>query len=642
MLSTLHSRYFTVFVTLVLVFSIVILLITVTLVEDELSKVQSSHASDLVKTISLNIENAYRSFKLYQSNDLKNFAKITRLELSNYVGSVRYALVGSDDKTQVVSDFYQTIESDENQTFWIVIYPFQDNRILLSDDISLQDSLYTILEENDFEMDQLLKIEYELFDLHYVYDKEMDILFCVNTNYKSKSNYSIDLLREMIKKELSISFSDIRIGESGYLYIFNSEYIFEVHPLIVGTNIRDLINPTTGNRLADELILASQTPHIPYEYIWNKPGDDGNFSYHKKAYVYYFQPFEWYIAASFYLEDIQKPIIKIRYGIFITSFIILFIFLIPIYLITLNLSNSLRRLQNVADDIILHGQLREKIPVSGTIETKQLGMALNDMMISIQETNENLIHIHKMETVGLLAGGTAHDLNNMLFGITGSVSAIKMEIEKRNSLEDKRIWKYIEIIDQSTLKASGIINKLLSLSRKTKPVMEHVDLGTLLSETIGFFKSSSLSKGIKINDDLTQGSFPIFCDSNQMEQVFLNLLINSEHAMTIMRSDKNSWGGIISIGLSSTVILNEHNLYGLPTGSYWQVRIEDTGVGMNEETMRRVFDPFFTTKETRKGTGLGLSLVFNIIKLHGGSIAVKSNTGKGSIFTIQLPKALDG
>jgi len=277
-----------------------------------------------------------------------------------------------------------------------------------------------------------------------------------------------------------------------------------------------------------------------------------------------------------------------------------------------------------------------------TICTEILGIALNNMMISIQETNEKLIHIHKMETVGSLAGGTAHDLNNMLFGITGSLSAIKMEMEERNSAEDQVLWKFIEIIDQSSSKAIDIVNKLLSLSRKTKPIMAKVDLGLLLRTTIEFYKTSSLSKGIRIDEDIPEGFSPILCDSNQIEQVFLNLLINGEHAMTIMRSDKNSWGGCISIGLSSTVILDERNVYSLPMGSYWQVTIEDTGVGMNEETMRRVFDPFFSTKEIRKGTGLGLSLAFNIIQLHGGFIEAKSTVGKGSLFTIQLPKAPDG
>ena len=201
MLSTLHSRYFTVIVTLVFVFSIVILMITVAFVKDEISQVQNSHASDLVETIYLNIENAYQSFKLYQSNEFSNFDKITRLKLSNYVEVVRYALVKDNNRDQVISDLYQMIEPDVNQSFWIVNHPFQDDRTLLCDDNNLRNDLYTLLEENDFEEDRLFKIEFELYDLYYFYDTPMDILFCVSAYYKSKSNYSIDLLRETIKRE---------------------------------------------------------------------------------------------------------------------------------------------------------------------------------------------------------------------------------------------------------------------------------------------------------------------------------------------------------------------------------------------------------------------------------------------------------
>lgn len=637
MLSTLHSRYFTAVVILSAFYSIAILTVTVSTVEDEISQVQNAHASAFVEAIYLNIENAYKTFLLYHSQELKNFERITKLKLGTIAEIARHAMAGNENQIKILSDLYPTLEMDENQFLWIVLHPFQEKRVFFTQALTSQAPLELILENNNVKENQINKTEYDFFDIFSYYDTEMDILYCISTSYKSSTNYTIDNFRENIKKELSLSFSNIRIGKSGYLFIFNDEYIFEIHPSVEGKDIRKLVNPDTGGILADELIMASKDPHIAYEYLWNKPNDPENFIYRKKAYVYYFKPFEWYIAASFYQEDIDKPIRSIRIGIYITSLIMLIISLIPIYLITFNLSKSLRHLKNVADSILLHGRLDEKIPILGTIETKQLGIALNDMMKSIRETNEKLIHIHKMETVGSLAGGTAHDLNNLLCGIIGSVSVLQLKLAEHPE-ENEEIGKYLTIIEKSSQKASDTVVKLLSLSRKNKPVMERTDFRLLLIETLDVFRTSSQDKEVEIIEFIPQCEFPILCDRNQLEQVILNLLINAKHAVTIMRPDKNQWGGSISVRLSTTEISNDKNLFGLVPGPYYQLEIEDTGVGMDEETLRKLFDPFFTTKGEEKGTGLGLSLVFNIIKLHNGSIDVSSTYEKGSIFTLKLPQ----
>jgi len=255
---------------------------------------------------------------------------------------------------------------------------------------------------------------------------------------------------------------------------------------------------------------------------------------------------------------------------------------------------------------------------------------------SLKLLENQLRQAQKMEAVGQLAGGVAHDFNNILTAIIGYGNLLKMKLHEKDPLRHN-----VEQILYSADRAANLTSNLLAYSRKQlinpKPVdvneiIRRVErlLRQVIGEDIDFRTvlkpSSPLPDAGGIMADLT-----VMADMNQMEQVFMNLCTNARDAMP--------QGGVLTIetdrvNLGSDFI--ETHSYG-NIGSYALIAITDTGVGMDEKIKERIFEPFFTTKEVGKGTGLGLAMVYGIIKQHSGYINVYSEPGKGTTFRIYLP-----
>lgn len=250
-----------------------------------------------------------------------------------------------------------------------------------------------------------------------------------------------------------------------------------------------------------------------------------------------------------------------------------------------------------------------------------------------------LLQAQKMEIVGTLAGGLAHDFNNVLAGIIGTVSLMKFHAERgtESGLEDK----YLAIIESSARRAADIVDQLLALSRKNEPSMQPFDLNRSL-ENVMMICRNSLDKSIEIVPEYYPGQAIVNGSASQIEQVILNLCVNAAHAMTIMRDDGDPPGGRLMTSISR--VTSDHSLCSVHPAAvegrdYQVVTISDTGVGMTAEHQDKIFDPFFTTKPKDKGSGLGLLMVYNIVKAHGGFIDLFSEPGRGTTFTVYLPAA---
>jgi len=268
-------------------------------------------------------------------------------------------------------------------------------------------------------------------------------------------------------------------------------------------------------------------------------------------------------------------------------------------------------------------------------ENKGAVIILEDVTELVRQS-EQLIQAQKMETVGTLTGGLAHDFNNALGGIKGSLSMIKYYLH--NSPEEiNEIGEFAEIAEKSVLRASNMVEQLLTLSRKSQLSFKPVNLDNALKNVLDICRST-FDKSILIKVSRPAGKAMIKADQTQIEQVLLNLLINAEHSMTLMRPPTESRGGLIEI-LIARVKLDKNLFPNEPVaGFYWKLSVKDAGVGINTENLPKIFDPFFTTKSRGKGTGLGLSMVYNIIDLHHGFVDVKSEPGNGSVFSIFLPE----
>ncbi len=260
-----------------------------------------------------------------------------------------------------------------------------------------------------------------------------------------------------------------------------------------------------------------------------------------------------------------------------------------------------------------------------------------DNVTDIVKKDNQLFQAQKMETVGNLAGGLAHDFNNVLCGVTATISLLRYYLEMKK-VEDSQIFNYIRTMEQSSNRASEMVQQLLTLSRKQEVSYSAIRLNDAISHVMEICKNT-LDKSIDLHLGTIADDAYVNANQTQIEQVLLNLCVNSSHAMTIMRDPDEKKGGRLDISLYKYFVEKTFSAYhpDANEGYYWVCTVHDEGVGMSDEVMRRIFDPFYTTKESSHGTGLGLAMVYNIVKMHNGFINVYSEEGVGSTFQVYLP-----
>ncbi|MDP8247892.1 MAG: response regulator [Candidatus Tritonobacter lacicola] len=242
-----------------------------------------------------------------------------------------------------------------------------------------------------------------------------------------------------------------------------------------------------------------------------------------------------------------------------------------------------------------------------------------------ERLEERLRHVQKMEAVGTLAGGLAHDINNILAGILGYTALLKESLEKTSAASAD-----IESIERLSWRASDLTKALLAFSRKGMYRPQVLNIDDIIGEVLKVV-GQTVGKRVDVKAELLPAVPNIIGDEGQLNQSFMNLCINACEAMPA--------GGRLSVRTAQAAMDKKLiKIYPyLKEGPYISVSISDNGTGMDPETRERVFEPFFTTKEDKSGTGLGLSMVIGIIEGHGGCIEVESELGKGSTFTVYLP-----
>ena len=237
---------------------------------------------------------------------------------------------------------------------------------------------------------------------------------------------------------------------------------------------------------------------------------------------------------------------------------------------------------------------------------------------------ERLRHAQKMEAIGTLTGGIAHDYNNLLAVIMGNLSMAQEEIDPHSVMGE-----LLHEIEQASLKARDLTHQFLTLSQGGHPRKERGSIGSLLKEIQGQAQAHEASTAFSIQDDLR----PVEFDSRQMHYAISNVLTNAVEAMP--------QGGTITIQAENKIIENKDKDSASPLkeGKYVKISIKDEGSGIPEKHLNRIFDPYFSTKEqgVQKGMGLGLATAYAIVEKHGGHIMVNSTTGVGTTVSIYLP-----
>jgi two-component system cell cycle sensor histidine kinase/response regulator CckA len=242
------------------------------------------------------------------------------------------------------------------------------------------------------------------------------------------------------------------------------------------------------------------------------------------------------------------------------------------------------------------------------------------------EIENKLRQARKMEAVGTLAGGIAHEFNNVLGIIMGNTELAIDDLPQWNPTQ-----RHLMEIKAACMRARDVVRQLLNFSRKTDVIKKPIDLMLVVSESLKLMRAS-IPSSIQINSQLPVNGCPVVADPTQIRQIIFNLCTNAAHAMS-----EN--GGQLNICLENIELDDQQasQYNDLLPGFYARLRVSDSGHGIAPNVLDKIFDPYFTTKEVGKGSGMGLSVIHGIVKAHAGAIAVKSDLNQGTTFDILFP-----
>lgn len=294
------------------------------------------------------------------------------------------------------------------------------------------------------------------------------------------------------------------------------------------------------------------------------------------------------------------------------------------------------------------GDLEKLIPIRSRDEFGHLASSFNGMMLALRDSELELQnwartleqkveektkelqiaeakagHAEKLASVGLLAAGIAHELNNPLTGVLTFSTIIRRKMEDGSpDAED------LDLVIRETKRCSTIIKRLLDFAREKKPEHRFIDITGIIKETEQLLRHPTSSRDIKITLDFDEDLPPLWVDPDQIKQVIMNLIVNAQDAI-------ESDGEIV---ISTRRLPEKISIEpGSPPLAAAEISVTDTGCGIPEHNRKKIFDPFFTSKVVGKGTGLGLSVTYGIVRAHGGTIDVESTVGSGTTFRILLP-----
>ncbi len=390
--------------------------------------------------------------------------------------------------------------------------------------------------------------------------------------------------------------------------------------LRISTNVRQLdgeraIGTRVSSRVYDQVLVKGE-------------------SYYDRAFVVN----NWYLTAYEPIKDISGNVIGILYvGILeekytdmrkraITTFLAIVLVGMGIAIAVSHfLARTILKPLNglvLASKQIAKGNLNYRVKNGTADEIGELGAAFNTMASSLKErddqlkeyTRQQIMRSERLATLGELAAGVAHEINNPLTGVLTYVRLIQKRLDKRSDA-DSDFRRYLGKVEKETDRCSTIVKNLLDFARQSDPNLKSIDVNLVINESLDLLEHKIRLQNVTVEKKLS--SVPsVTADFAQLQQVFMNLIINAVEAM--------EHGGKLTI---ITKPDNESKMV--------VIEFIDTGIGIPKEKLTQIFDPFYTTKQ--KGTGLGLSVVFGIISRHKGEIDVKSEVGVGTTFTIRLP-----
>lgn len=266
----------------------------------------------------------------------------------------------------------------------------------------------------------------------------------------------------------------------------------------------------------------------------------------------------------------------------------------------------------------------ERLVADRTADLERANNQLREEIAGRERAQAALLQAQKIEALGQLVGGVAHDFNNLLMAVIGNLDLLSKKLG-----EDTRLHRLLDGAMEGARRGATLTQRLLAFARKQELKAQATDVRSLVEDMIGLI---GRSVGPMVRVELhAEGKMPVVdVDPNQLEMALLNLAVNARDAMMT--------GGVLTIGLSEQVVGADDQL-GIQPGRYVLLSVQDTGEGMDAETLARAVEPFFSTKGVGKGTGLGLSMVFGLAQQSGGALRLESAPSSGTTATLWLPVA---
>jgi len=252
--------------------------------------------------------------------------------------------------------------------------------------------------------------------------------------------------------------------------------------------------------------------------------------------------------------------------------------------------------------------------------TQNLETKVEERTQQLKAAQKKLLHSDRLASLGQLSASVAHEINNPISGVL-NLSMLMQRMLKDDGIPPNRIEefrKYLTQVTNETTRVGRIVSDLLAFSRRSKPQRAPADLNRLVKTTLSLVQHKMKLSNVEVRTDLRESLPAVQCDSSQIQQVVLNLMLNAAEA-TQTKADR--WVSVSTAG---------------GEGEVW-LTVSDNGEGIPPENLARIFDPFFTTKSDGKGVGLGLAVSYGIVQAHGGDIEVKSKVGEGTTFVVYLP-----
>ncbi len=504
-----------------------------------------------------------------------------------------------------------------------------------------------------FLMDSFIKNTPYYFQIRFVNQKAETVVAVSHwdqSNDKSPPADDITICKETPKKRTAVHISPIVKDSEGINYFIHlSKPIFDKKNRFTGaiifdldyTRVMELVQRIhVGNRgsafLVDERGRTIAHPAFePYEYDLNRYDDPRlrEFIIHmlsgKTGWMTFYEQGEkaaafapipsmnWSLAVSIPIDEFKQKANILASNTVMVVMVMILLSTIIVILLSFRIIRPIRNLV-MATEQVASGDLSREIPIQSTDELGLLTTSFNRMIISLREIQAELVSSEKLISMGRLSAGVAHEIRNPLNAMKGAITYLK-----RRRSKDALVMEYSEIVFEEIERLSEFVTEFLLYARQSSPQKITTDLNDLLRTARTLFNNTFQKQKFNVVEqlDITLPMIPL--DPQQLEQVFLNLLINAGHAM--------HGGGTLWISTKITPV--ERRKKGEPANI--TVTIRDNGTGIDEDDLKYIFDPFYSTKES--GTGLGLPISLSIVENHGGHLRVSSIKGRGTTITIELP-----